>query len=507
MNRSTRIGLLLVSGILDALGFIGFGLFPLTWIAKVPALLAVSDLAPKRAFFFGLIYGVAGHLGGYFWLGETLVRFSKLPIAVSVFLTVLVAAAFGVSFALLMGCVQRARRDLGIAPVWTLMVAYPALEFVFPNFLPYNIGASQYRFTAITQIVEVTGLLGLTALIGLVNGAVYELVEARMERRRVVALRWAVPVAAFFLVLGYGLIRIGQVDVEIAAARRITVGLVQTNHRAGDKRSRPEEVVGRHQEMTREMIGRQPGIDLVVWPETVLFSEARDLGRIQDTLAPLRPMVTGTMIRETHGQFFNSALAIDPEGGLVGRFDKTRLIPFSERIPLVDIFPQLRRLHPTGVMVERGTEFANLEVAGVTLLPMICYEDIMPGFVREMWRRAGPTGLLLNVSNDSWFGDSHEPLMHLALASFRSIETRRALLRSTGAGISAFVDPVGRIVSRTGQWREEVLVGEVAVIEGGATTPYLRNGELVGWICLGLTAFGLVVSLPRRRRGGGRGNT
>lgn len=501
MSTGRRCGLAILSGVLDALGFVGFGFFPLTWIAKVPVLLAVRDSTPKRAFWLGLLYGVVAHLGGYYWLGETLVKFSGLSEVVSLALLILVSACFALLFAALMGCVAYARRTLGLAPVWTLMVVYPTLEFVFPNFLPYNIGASQYRFTAITQIVELTGLLGLTALIGMINGAVYEWVEARYERRKRITLRWVVPTATFVLVLACGVIRIQQVDGKVDTARHLTVGLIQSNAAAEDKARRRNEIVERHREMTRALIEAHPEIDLVVWPESVIFSETRDLAALHHTLDPQRPMVVGAFLRDGEKRLFNAMLATSANGELVGRFDKRHLIPFSETMPMVETFPFLGRYHPRGKMIERGTKLVNLRVAGVTALPMICYEDIIPAFVREMWHRAGPSGVLLNVSNDSWFGDSHEPLVHLALASFRSIETRRALIRSTETGISAFVDPVGRIVSRTAQWRSDVLVADIPVIEDGSTTPYLRYGDLFGWACLSLTAAGLFATLRVNRRG------
>ena len=96
------------------------------------------------------------------------------------------------------------------------------------------------------------------------------------------------------------------------------------------------------------------------------------------------------------------------------------------------------------------------------------------------------------MTNDSWYGDTREPRIHLALASFRSIETRRAMIRSTNTGISAIVDPVGRIVKQTGQWTRETLVAEVPVIRDGSTTPYLRVGDAYGWLS-GVTTLGLLI--------------
>jgi apolipoprotein N-acyltransferase len=136
---------------------------------------------------------------------------------------------------------------------------------------------------------------------------------------------------------------------------------------------------------------------------------------------------------------------------------------------------------------------------GTSLLPMICYEDILPAFVRTLWRAAGPAEVLINVTNDSWYGDTQQPLIHLALATFRSIETRRAMIRSTNTGISAIVDPVGRIVARTGQWTQETLVAEVPVIRDGGSPLYMRVGDAYGWLS-GLAAAALFLRGRLRRR-------
>ena len=148
-----RTGLAVLSGLFLVLGFAGFGYFPLIWVFLVPVLFAVSGTTPRRAFWIGLLFGTVGSVGGYFWLAGTLDRFTPLPTAVCWGLMFLGCAWLGTLFACLLGMVRVAEAKLAIAPVWVLAVVYPALELVFPNLFPYHIGASQYRFSLITQIV------------------------------------------------------------------------------------------------------------------------------------------------------------------------------------------------------------------------------------------------------------------------------------------------------------------------------------------------------------------
>ena len=132
----------------------------------------------------------------------------------------------------------------------------------------------------------------------------------------------------------------------------------------------------------------------------------------------------------------------------------------------------------------------------------ICYEDIFPGQVRSLMRGGQDLRIpdvLINLTNDSWYGKTTEPIEHLALASFRSIEHRRSLVRSTNTGISAFVDPVGRIAARSGIWTRETLVDRVAMMQG--RTVYALLGDWLGWLCglLSLAGIGQALHVSRRR--------
>jgi apolipoprotein N-acyltransferase len=122
----------------------------------------------------------------------------------------------------------------------------------------------------------------------------------------------------------------------------------------------------------------------------------------------------------------------------------------------------------------------------------ICYEDIIPGVVNVLMR-GGPghrvPEVMINVSDDSWFGNTIEPAQHLALASFRAIEHRRPLARSTPTGVSAIIDPAGRIVMRTEQWTKATLAGRIPIMEG--RTIYAQLGDWIGWLCVALALSGL----------------
>jgi apolipoprotein N-acyltransferase len=487
--------LCVASAVLYFLTFLDFDLYPLIWFCFVPVLYAIRDATPRRALLLGAIFGAITNAGGYYWVVHTIQTFGNLHFVVAVLGYALLCVYQGFLLAIVLALVRFGERRLGIAPVWSLAITFPALELAYPLLFPSYIGNSQLRFHAITQFVDLTGMAGLTLLIGLVNGAIYELVAARVQARKIRLPRVAVPAGVFVACLAYGLVRLPQVDAMTASAPKLTVGLVQTNIGADAKAEDPQEFVDRHRAMSQEIIAVRPDVDLIVWPESAYNrllrrgqpSVAADVMRGID-----RPLLFGALTYgylDRNRQIFNSLLLASEHGEVESVYDKIELLVFGETYPLSATLPALDMIFGTNWFT-RGTSLRHLEHDGHSFLPMICYEDILPALVRRVWRAAGPPSALVNGTNDSWYGNTHQPMIHLALASFRSIETRRALIRSTNTGISAIVDPAGRIAHRTGQWTRETLVAEVPLIEDGSSTVFMKIGDVTGWGCLVLTVVG-----------------
>ncbi len=500
-----RIALALLSGALYFLGFVGFGYFPLTWICFVPVLLAIREVSPKRALLLGAIFGTCTNGGGYYWVVHLLGEFAHLSLPLAVLGYLLLCMYQGFLLALVIWFVRRVKVDFGIPPVASLTIGFVALELVYPLLFPSFIGNSQYKFTLLTQIVDLVGMPGLTALIALVNGAIYEVIDARLSKRSVAHVRWAVPVAAVALSLTYGAIRLPAIDREIERAQTLTVGIVQTNLGARDKEGKRDEFIRRHREQSIEAIAQHPEIELVVWPESA-YNEwvPRSSKNLKErvTAGVTRPVIFGALtygvMSKTEREIYNSGVLTSSTGEVLGIYDKVELLAFGETMPLAEAIPALPRLfgfHP----FTRGKSFKSFDIVGAKLMPNICYEDIIPSIVRKFWKLNGPVDALVNITNDSWYGDTHEPLIHLVLASFRSIETRRSLIRSTNTGISAIVDPAGRITHRTGQWTRETLIADVPLILDGKSTIYLITGDLFGWTVSAVFGF-LVISSWRSRR-------
>jgi apolipoprotein N-acyltransferase len=496
-----------LGGVLYFLSFLWFDLFPLTWICLVPVLYAVRDATPRRALVLGLIFGFVTNAGGFYWVIHLISQFGGVALPIAVIGFALLCAYQGLMMALVIALVRLTQLRLGIAPVWSLPVAVVALEFIYPLLFPSYIGNSQHHFTALSQVVDITGVLGLSAIIGFVNGAAFELLEAKTKQRRLEVFRIAVPLAIGAVSVVYGLIRLPAVDAITARADTLTVGMVQTNLGSQEKTASAAQFMRDHVEMSLELVKRRPDVDLLVWPESVFDGFILKHGSqpaIQTIAALGTPTIMGALSvddtnKDGRAEYFNSVVLTSGEGELLGSFDKVELLAFGETLPLSRLIPAIGRLFG-GNWFTHGSSLRHLRLGETTFLPMVCYEDIIPSLPRRIWTNDGPANVLVNVTNDSWYGDTHEPMIHLVLASFRSIETRRALIRSTNTGISAIVDPAGRIVERTGQWTRETLVADVPLIKDGSSTIYMRFGDVIAWIALALMLVG-TIAIFRLRRG------
>lgn len=224
----------------------------------------------------------------------------------------------------------------------------------------------------------------------------------------------------------------------------------------------------------------------------------------QQAVAPPR----GSGLPRTYG-VFNSAVLLSSDGQVLGVYDKNVLMPFSESVPLGrELWKwfgiNLYAIIPASGEMERGTPMDRafeLPDAGGTAWRagvLICYEDINPRMSRELVRRIDPH-VIINMTNDAWFGKTAEPWLHLALATFRAIETRRFVLRSTNTGVSAVIDSSGRVVAHTSLEDEETLLYDVPMLASGRTL-FSIFGDWSTWIVLLVLLFAVRSGIRARRK-------
>ncbi len=495
-------------GVLAFLGYVDFDWFYLGWICLVPILWAISGQTPGRAFLIGWVAGIVGNVGGFYWVVQMFEQFAGLSWPLAVPGLLLLSAANGLVFAIWAGATRLICRNAGWSVGWVSPVIWTAAEKFWPQLFPNYLGASQHHLLLVTQIADLTGILGVTFLLVYANSTIYEVIKRIRSRQRHPWRPAAVFAVVIAAVLVYGTLRINSVDRSVSSAASLAVGVVQTNRGAGDKHVDRDLFLREHQEMSRELLQAQP-LDIIVWPESILGVElaSREGELPAGLLGDLRtPLLFGAILRTRErgeSRIYNSAVLVDGTGRIAGTYDKTVLVPFGEYIPFGDTFPQLYSWSPYSSRFWSGENREPLQLGGHVLSVNVCYEDIFPGHVR-MLMQGGRDGripaAIFNLTNDSWYGDTIQPMEHLVVASFRSIEHRRALIRATNTGISAIVDPVGRISLRTAQWAKASLAGRIPLMQG--RTVYAVLGDWIGWVCLVIALLGI----GRARRSAGNGS-
>jgi len=485
-----------LSGFLYFLAFPGIDLWPLSFVALVPLIVALRGQTAKRALGLGWIAGFTMTMIGFYWLMEMLKVFSGFPVALCiVFMAILCGYQAG-RIALCGWLYGRAdRRGWPAAPAFAL--AFVASELVFPLLFPWYYAATVHNAPIFLQLADLGGPYLVALVLVTVNLAVAELVfifirkEPRPLDRRVLYA----GAGALAIALLYGAIRIHQVDATAAVAKPVKIGIVQGN----------QPLLGRSHALSSAQAAtkalKDRGAELVVWSEGGSGTAHRESVNEEEARRAVTaklgvPTIIGTLLMRPvpgpgrqHPTMFNTALLATDGGKIVGRYDKQYLLAFGEYLPFGETFPSLYEMSPNSSRFSSGTSLEPLVWGEHRISALICYEDILPGFVNKAVHHADPD-LLVNLTNDTWFGDSTEPFIHFALAKLRAVEHRRYLVRATNTGLSGIIDPIGRTILHGGTFKEEALLGEARFMH--ATTGYEILGDYPWYLAalmIGFMAF------------------
>jgi apolipoprotein N-acyltransferase len=494
-----------LSGTLYFLGFAGFDVWPLAYVALVPLLWALeprpesAPLSRRQIAAIGFVFGLTWNLGGFYWIASTLRSFSGFSYVWCLLITLILCsyqALTMVMFALL----YRLARHHGAPTLLAATAAFCVSEWMYPELFKHYFGSSLHGMPLTIQVADIGGPLLVTALLVAANVGVYSLsltFRGRPFDRRTVGIAaglWAATLA-------YGGYRIHEVDARAAKAPKITVGLVQTNMGLTQKRDDPHEGLQRHIDQSLQLQAERR-IDLLVWPESAfgwfLPGHVKNVRDIVFQNALHTPTLFGGLAqRERDGKVlpFNTAFMTDADGSIVGTYDKTYLLAFGEYLPFGETFPALYRISPNSGRFAPGDHVQPVPFGPYRIGVLICYEDILPSFVARTVRVGNPH-VLVNITNDAWFGDTHAPWEHLAIAKLRAVEHHRALVRSTNSGVSTVIDPVGRTLAESGVFTRENLSAEVPMMQGSSA--YAALGDFPGYLSL-VTLLGLGFRARKRK--------
>lgn len=510
-DKYYRVFFASLSGILLFLSFPKFGLGFIAWIAFVPLFIALHGVTSiRRALLLGWVAGLIAYIGIIYWITYVVVHYGNLPMVLGVSIMLLLACYLSLYIALFASGLIYFRRKAPlalIAPVLWICLEY-LKSHLFTGFPWENLGYSQLNNIILIQIADIAGVYGLSFLILLLNVAFYEVISEKSKRSFALA---GIVLIVWSGVYAYGVMRIKDIDKALKNAPNMEVSLVQGNIDQSIKWNEnfQKETMNIYQELSLRHSMADGG--LIVWPETAVpfnFQDKSDLQR-QVSELPLKTsswFIFGSVSYAGNSEkidYFNSAYLLSPKGDTAGKYDKVHLVPYGEYVPLRTIFPFISRLVEGIGDFAEGKGFDPLDMGGRKIGILICYEGILSEAGRKYKNNAAE--LLVNITNDAWFGMTSAPYQHLSMLIFRAVETRLYLVRAANTGISAIIDPVGNIVSKTEIFKKDAIHGHIKFM--AIPTIYAQNGDVLVWAGFIYLAVLFLWELKRRGKNVSRKDT
>src|SRR5713226_135402 len=500
---SSKFFAIFLSAALLALPFDFPALFPLAWIAFVPFFWAIRETTPRRALLLGWLMGMVTHLVGFYWLNYTIKVFGGYSYSLSALIFTLFIAGSGSSFALFAFLVHRC----GFGPL-NLFPAFfwVAIEFLYPSLFPWHLANSQSQFPTLIQSSDLIGPYGTSFLLMWVNATLYSTIFSGVKAVRIKLREVAILIALCVAALLYGHLRLRTVATDMQKAPALTVAAIQGGidiKRKWDI-TYMESNLRAYLDLTRSVKNAR----LVVWPESAVEAWVpEDIQQLpQEVLPALKPdsfLIFGA--RSFRGnprgpdlKAFNSVFLTYSQGKVLDHYHKQVLLAFGEYIPFAALLSKLPGIPSQVEGFTPGDGPRTLDLpGGVKAAPLICYEDLMPNLARAFVAQTA-ANLLVNFTNDAWFGDTVGPWQHARLAQWRAIETRRYLVRVTNTGITSIIDPKGEMVQSLPTFSPGVLTAEVRTLEG--QTLYVRFGDWFAWVVTFASLVILAQKIPTKKK-------
>jgi apolipoprotein N-acyltransferase len=480
--------LCVIGGMLMSLSFPKAGVFMLAWICLIPLLFAIRDKAPAKASLLGLVFGLTAYIGILYWTVYPVSVYGGISVALAVVFMLLLVSYISLYLGLFAAFVAWTRARLGLSAFVSAPIAFVFLEYLRSFFItgfPWGlIGQSQLPWLTLMQVLDITGVFGVSFVVVAVNAALFLAIEHLARRSgRFPLVETAVSALLVAVLVIYGVFAIKREQAIMRAGTPVEVALVQPNIRQ-DLKWDPnfqEESMRIYEDMTLGAAPHKPS--LVVWPETAtpFFFQNHPIFRPRVEELPRRvgaPLLFGTPAYEDESgtiKYYNRAYLLSEDGNILGQYDKIHLVPFVEYVPMRWLFFFVDKLAKGAAGdFSKGTITDPIITDIGPVGTLICYEAIFPESAR-IFARNGAC-LLVNITNDAWFGTTSAPYQHFSMARMRSIETRLFLVRAANTGISTIVDPTGKDEIRTDIFTRTVALGEV--IPKSRLTFYTRFGDV-----------------------------
>ncbi len=509
-----KILLSIISGIALTIVFPVAGFSYVAWVSLIFLLFAIRDTSVRDSLILGGLSGMVHFATLLYWLVGTMNIYGYLPLWLSViifiplvfYLSLYVAAFAGLVSVFCSGSFF----SLFLIPVFWVSLEY-VRSFALTGFPWGLIGYTQFTQLKLIQISDIFGVYGVSFVIVLTNAVIFfGLLYLKKEKyqgydisARKVILSFVMMASVIALIIGYGNACLKSADKMMAESEKLNVAVIQGNIEQSAKWDLKFRIdtIEKYIRLSEQACEAHP--DLVVWPETATpFYFKYNIEMTKMVLQAMRAMGTYFVVgspavefAESHEYFYNSAYLVTPDGDIAARNDKVHLVPFGEYVPFKKWLPFINHLVAQVGEFKAGKKGDTLKWAPADIGVLICYEVIFPELARESV--ANNAGLLVNITNDAWFGNSSAPYQHFSMAVFRAVENRRSLIRAANTGISGFIDPAGRVLSQSGLFKDAAMTYSVPVIKKH-TSIYTRYGNLFVLGCFIVLAVIIMIKLARQ---------
>lgn len=497
----------LLAGVLVGTSYIPFPPWALLFCYTPLWLVVIEDCKNlKQAFWHGWVTQFVLSLIGFHWIAYTAHEFGALPWSVSILAMLLFCAFMHVYIALAPVFALWARAKFKLSAVQTLFVialTHALLERIWPAIFQWNLGYPLFwAKLPVYQLADLIGFEGLSAIILLFN-AWMAVVWLKQNFIKKALSQLAILMLTFASLVAWGIWHgqdwnsfDRQTRALVVQANIGNMEKIMAENGAGFQ----EEIIHRFLRLSAEGLQKNPQADVLIWPETAFpdYLDQHYLGRKHVTLlteglkAFDRPLITGAYSKDEmtdpniDRSSYNALFLIDPVGNNIDKpYRKTELLAFGEYLPLSERFPFLLKLFPFVSNFGRGPGPSVIKWPHngdvVNWGGQICYEGLYPEFSRGLANK--DADIIVNVTNDSWFGSTSEPNQHLYMTLARAIEVRRPLVRSTNTGISTAVLANGQVLEKSPLHREWAGEFVIRYKKSAPHTVYVRFGHW-DWIIL-----------------------
>lgn len=498
-----------LSGILLFLSFPKFGSTFVAWVALIPLLYTLHNTKSWfDAFSKGFLSGITANALIFYWIVYVVVNYGYLPYFAGISAMLLLSAYLGMYIATFAAGVFYFQK-INIPLIIAAPLLWTSLEYAKSNLLtgfPWaNLAYSQYQNIYFIQILDIIGPYGITFLIVMVNVVLFNTLQHIIYKNKAYTFLKEIFVVSilFLIIYAYGFWCVNNIETKMKVSASLEAAIAQGNFEQDIKwnPSYQWDTINTYKALSLDK--RLEGSKLIVWPETATpfyFQDVNYLHRevINTAKASNSWMLIGSpsyLKKSNKISYMNSAFIISPEGNIEGRYDKVHLVPYGEYVPLRKYFPFIDKLVEGVGDFSPGDGFHPLLMNNHKVGILICYEGIFP-YASRIYKKAG-TQLLVNITNDAWFGKTSAPYQHLSMTVFRAVENRLYVVRAANTGISAFIDPLGRIVSSTNLFERTVLRETIKFMD--IRTVYEINGDYFVYMCILLLAI-MIVKYEKRRK-------